>query len=258
MNRREPNGRHADTVGGYYTDVVNVSCLDEATQQHIVELYLNHYDKSCKARVLSDLVGKHQVLLLYQAGALVGFTTIQVYSHDWLGHLVNVVFSGDTVVDRRHWGQQALAFRWIKHLGQIKAGQPDTPLYWFLIVKGHRTFRYLPAFSKSFYPHWAMDRSDLKPLADALATAKYAEAYDASTGVIRFSESRGQLKKDIAYPTEEELKKPEVRFFLERNPGYLEGHELVCICEVEESNMKPLTRRIFRKAYDDRVLAGAD
>ena len=31
---------------------------------------------------------------------------------------------------------------------------PEQPLYWFLIVKGHRTYRYLSAFSVDFHPHW--------------------------------------------------------------------------------------------------------
>jgi hypothetical protein len=38
-----------------------------------------------------------------------------------------------------------------------------------------------------------------------------------------------------------------VKFFLERNPQFAQGHELVCLCEIEEANMKPMTKRIFNK-----------
>jgi hypothetical protein len=71
--------------------------------------------------------------------------------------------------------------------------------------------------------------------------------YNAATGVVEFNPSRGHLKADIAMPAPAELQREGVRFFLERNPGFTHGHELVCLCEVEEHNMKPLTLRLFRK-----------
>src|SRR5262249_37360328 len=154
-------------------------------------------------------------------------------------------YSGDTVVDRAHWGQQSLAFAWISRMGALKCEQPDISLFWLLLVKGHRTFRYLPVFGKSFYPHWSIDRSDLKPLADALAKEMFASDYNPMTDVVEFGHSRGHLKPHLALPAPQELDRPGVRFFLERNPGFQRGHELVCLCEVEEHNMKPLTLRLF-------------
>lgn len=237
-------------MSDYRTDIKNICDLNSDIRQRIVDLYLCYYDGSSEGQVLADLHDKKEVLLLYHNYSVVGFTTLQVYLHEWLNRKVRVVYSGDTIVDRAHWGQQALAYRWIERMGQIKSEKPDTPLYWFVIIKGHRTFKYLPTFSKSFYPHWAIHRSDLKLLADSLAMEKYGELYNKKTGIVEFVESRGHLKKEIAYPTEGEMSKKSVQFFLTKNPNYLIGHELVCICELEEENMKPLTKRIYRKAYD--------
>ena len=44
-------------------------------------------------------------------------------------------------------------------------------------------------------------------------------------------------------------KDPRVRFFLERNPGYAAGDELVCLTEVGEGNMKGLAKRLYREGY---------
>ena len=231
----------------YSTIITKVSGLDDMTRHSIVELYLNHFDESEESLILKDLEEKQDVLLLYHEGVLVGFTTMDFYTHQWSGELVRIVFSGDTVVDRAHWGQQALAFRWIEYMGKVKAEQPG-PLYWFLIVKGHRTFRYLPTFAKSFYPHWSNEPSDLKPLADSLATERFGSFYNPENGVVEFDKSRGQLKEEIAYPSPQEMKKASVRFFLEKNPEYLKGHELVCLCKLETENMKPLSKRVFNKA----------
>lgn len=231
----------------YSTRFLPVSDLDDGTRHRMARVYLASYDGSSETVFFGDLARKHEVLLVQADGELIGFTTLRVFEWDWQGDPVRIVYSGDTVIDRAHWGQQALAFAWITRMGELKAERPDIPLYWFLLVKGHRTFRYLPVFGKSFYPHWSEDRSDLKPLADALASAMFGSDYNAASGVVEFDESRGHLKPNIAMPAPEELEREGVRFFLERNPGFRRGHELVCLCEVEERNMKPLTLRLFRK-----------
>lgn len=233
-------------MSDYRTRVIETRDLTDDILGDMSSLYLNHYDGCTEAQIRADLFAKREVILLYSCSTIVGFTTIQVYEHEWENRLIRIVYSGDTVVDRAHWGQQALAFCWISRIKEIKRENPTLPLYWFVIIKGHRTFKYLPTFSKSFYPHWSIDRSDLKPLADHLALDKFGDLYNCKTGIVEYDESQGHLKKEIAHPTKEEMNKESVRFFLSRNPGYLVGHELVCICELEDENMKPFTKRVSR------------
>jgi hypothetical protein len=224
-----------------------ISGLTEKERRSLASLYLAYYSGTSEARFINDLNDKTEILLVYCDDVLVGFTTLQLYERKWNKHPVRIVYSGDTVVEQAHWGQQTLAFSWIARMGEIRREQPDIPLYWLLIVKGHRTFKYLPTFGKSFYPHWSIDRSDLKPLADFLAQDKFGANYNLTTGVVEFPVSHGQLRDDIAWPTDEQASLPAVKFFLERNPQFAQGHELVCLCEIEEANMKPMTKRIFNK-----------
>ncbi len=233
----------------YQAQAIAVSGLGLRERQEMAALYLRHYDGSDASRFLADLAEKDEAILVRADGTIVGFTTFVVYERTWQGREVRIVFSGDTVVDRGHWGQQALAFAWIARMGEIRRRSPEMPLYWFLIVKGHRTYKYLPAFGKSFHPHWSDDRPDLAALADFLARERFGADYNPATGVVEYAASRGHLKPEYAYPAEEELNKTAVRFFLERNPGYPRGHELVCLCELAEDNMKPRTRRIFLSGH---------
>ncbi len=231
----------------YATTFVSVVTLSDALRRDMARLYLDSYDGSSEALFFHDLAKKDEALLVYDGERLIGFTTLWVFERDWRGERIRVVYSGDTVVDRAHWGQQALAFDWITRMGDYKRQRPELPFYWLLLVKGARTFRYLPLFGKSFHPHWGEERGDLKALADALALEMFPEDYNPSTGVVEFSRSRGHLKPEIAAPSDDELQREEVRFFVERNPGYRHGHELVCLCEVETHNMKPLTLKLFEK-----------
>jgi len=231
----------------YSTVFASVSALDEGVRREMSRLYLDNYDGTSEALFLHDLSKKDEALLVYAGPQLVGFTTLKVFEREWRAQRIRVVYSGDTIVDRAHWGQQALAFDWIARMGGLKRERPELPLYWFLLVKGHRTYRYLPLFAKSFYPHWSVDRGDLKSLADALATEMFPDDYNPATGVVEFRHSRGHLKSGIALPSPSERERQDVAFFLHRNPGFQRGHELVCLCEVEAHNMKPLTLKLFQK-----------
>lgn len=234
----------------YESKVIRIEDLSEDTIQAMLALYLENFDGSSEAIFRSDLAEKDEVILLYCQERLVGFTTIKVYEVSWCNRPVRIVYSGDTIVSPLHWGQQELAFAWISRIGQIKHSAPTLPLFWFLLVKGHRTFKYLSVFGKSFFPHWSLNREDLKSLADQLASAKFGNDYDARAGVVKFPTSRGHLKSAIANASAEEMTKAAAQFFFQKNPDYRIGHELVCICELELFNMKPLTARIFKRAME--------
>ena len=231
----------------YSTAIREISSLSDTEIEAIVALYLQYYDGSNRSMVIADLTKKTHILILVHEGVMVGFTTFEHYDRMWNGTLICVIYSGDTIVHHKHWGQQALAFGWIRFIGTLKRLAPFKPIYWFLIVKGHRTYKYLPAFTKSFYPHWAIDRSDLKPLLNFLAEEKFGRFYNKTTGIIAYDTSRGHLKGDFVLPSQNEMMKPSVQFFVKSNPKYGEGDELACICDFEDTNLKPFTKRIVHE-----------
>lgn len=230
----------------YTSQFIPARELSPPDAERMLALYESLYVLPNREIFWKDLAAKNEVLLLRSSGELVGFTTVQIYDFHFHGIRRNIVFSGDTVVHRDHWGQQVLARSWITRIGQLQRQEPNVPIYWFLVVKGHRTYRFLPAFCTRFFPHWEQSTPELKALADALAEDHFGSHYDASSGLIRYPESRGHLKAAIAQPTEAERRLPAVAYFLERNPGYLQGHEMVCLFEFTEAAMRPLTQRLFR------------
>src|SRR3546814_15004539 len=53
---------------------------------------------------------------------------------------------------------------------------------------------------------------------------------------------------DLEIP-EKDRRRPDVLFFLQRNPGYDQGDELVCLTELSLENQNPLAARIFAAGY---------
>lgn len=231
----------------YSTHFKTRSGLTALETEGMLTLYESLYVLPDRKIFRSDLAAKDEVLLLRAGEELVGFTTLQIYDYPFQGLKRRIVFSGDTVVHRDHWGQQALAAAWIRRMGRLFRQEQGSPLYWFLVVKGHRTYRFLPAFCTRFHPHWLVPTEDLKALADVLALDHFGADYDPESGLVRYGESRGHLSPEIAHPTETERRLPAVSFFLEKNPGYLQGHEMVCLFEFSETAMRSLTRRLFRE-----------
>lgn len=225
--------------------------LDAATRADMFRLYAHYYGGTSEALFFGDLADKqYAVILRHDDGTLQGFSSIKIWQEDVAGQACRVMYSGDTIVHRDYWGQQALAFTWIRFSGALKSEAPEIPLYWFLLVKGHRTYRYLKAFYRVFYPaHNRPLPLQAKALIDHLAGKKFGEFYSPQSGVVRFPESRGHLKADWAAIPQKDSHRPEVQFFLERNPGYAAGDELVCLTELSRENQNPLAARLFDAGF---------
>jgi hypothetical protein len=221
--------------------------LDLTIRDEMYALFARYYDDTSRRMFDADLDAKQSVVLVREAdNRLCGFSTLVSFQFQFEGRATKVVYSGDTIIEREHWGSQAFAFSWIRHIGKLARQTPKVPLYWLLIVKGHRTYRYLPAFGLRFVPDWrAPQDSALIRFRNAVATSRFGEAYNPATGIVSYPKPQSRLAKPFADVTERERSRADVRFFLETNPGYRKGDELVCLCELAPSNMRPMTRRLF-------------
>lgn len=223
--------------------------VDTALESSMYRLYDRYYGGSSETAFRRDLRAKDKVILLRDtSGEVQGFSTLAVDDFEFDSRPHRSVFSGDTIIARRYWGEHALAFAWIELAGSIKREAPSVPLYWFLIVKGIRTFRYLPVFARRFYPHWEGPTPEKEQrLLDRLASDRFGAAYDPARGVISFPRSCGHLKEEYAAIPPQIRQRTEVRFFLDRNPDYAHGDELACITELDADNLRPMARRLFSR-----------
>lgn len=224
--------------------------LAPADREEMYTLFARAYAGTDRQRFFSDLCAKRDAVLLRDgAGRVVGFTTLAVFDDQDGGLPIRCVFSGDTLVDPAFWGSNALNFAWIRHLATIRAEAPQTPHYWLLISKGFRTYRYLSTFANHYVPMRAgSDDPALSTLRDRLAARLFGAAFDKDRGIVAHDPPREHLSPTLAALPRAGRAAGEARFFAARNPGYLRGEELVCLCPLEPSNMRPFARRLYLKA----------
>lgn len=174
-------------------------------------------------------------------GLVCGFST-QVLYHQLVGNTIaHVLFSGDTIVDRRFWGDNPLAQIWGRLALSLIDQFPHDQLYWFLISKGYKTYRFLPVFFREFYPRydrptppWALT------LISEIASARFGQQFCASTGILKATAQSCRLRRTVAELTSHRLKNPHLAYFNCANPGHINGDELCCIA--------PLSRENFRRS----------
>ncbi len=210
---------------------IRVTDLNDHLRGAMWSLFEGYYDQVNRATFDTDLGQKDRVILLEdEAGRLRGFSTLQVLRRRVNGASCVVVYSGDTVVDRAYWGSRVLNRAFIAQLAKLKLAHPSTPLYWFLLSKGYKTYLLLARNFLEFWPR--RDRPTAegpRRLLSSLAFEKFGDDYDEQAGVVRFSKPRGRVGAGVA-PLEGAVESdPDVRFFVEANPGHESGDELCCL-----------------------------
>jgi hypothetical protein len=201
--------------------------LTRSDRDAMFALYTSYFDTSDRLTFERDLAEKEWVILLRgEDGGVEGFSTLMRMT---VGE-ATVFFSGDTIVARHRWGAFDLPRIWSRYVFTM-AG-PN--VYWFLISSGYRTYRYLPLFFREFYPR-ADGGAPLKPLLDTIAAAKFGDAYDPDSGVVRLA-TPAPLRDGVSDP-ELRMHNPDVRFFVTRNPGHANGDELACLVPIDVANL---------------------
>jgi hypothetical protein len=207
--------------------------VKELTQlqiQTMFEIMQKYYANIQWDNFANDLNQKCEVIVLCdENGTIHGFTTLAVFTYD---DNTQLLFSGDTIIEKEYWGSNDLSHIWIKcALSHAKKFEGKT--YWLLFTKGYKTYKFLHVFFNEFYPRvGAQTPSELQKIIDKYAT---------NDGV--YVAGRDFLKEVFAEIDETKLKDKNTAFFLEKNPGYKNGDELVCLCELSVENLNKLGRR---------------
>jgi hypothetical protein len=103
---------------------------------------------------------------------------------------------------------------------------------------------YLPLFARRFHPHPENGESAWATLAGQVAALLFGDHWKPDEGVIRFPSSLGHLREGLAASNRENQW---FRYFEQRNPAHAQGEELVCLTEMDESNLRRGALAAFRE-----------
>ena len=241
-------------------ELVSREDLSEESVVRMHGLMETCYDHVSFDRFTEDLARKDWVLMLTDpSGEIQGFSTLALNPCGLEESGYDVLYSGDTVIHPEYWGGQSLVRGFFDKVGSILASR-GKPLFWYLLSKGHRTYMYLPLFFKRYFP--AVEQSREFPMGSSLAAfcseRLFPGNWQPDRGVLHFSERHGQVNEGLAEDTRSRIGHPQVDFFMERNPGFAEGDELVCVTELSLENLRRPATRLLMEAGMHGALAGKE
>ncbi|MCW2973642.1 MAG: hypothetical protein JWN72_1915 [Thermoleophilia bacterium] len=199
-------------------------------------LFAQHYANADRARFEAGLDDMQVAVVLEDelTGDLRGFSTLHLQARrDVSGRPCTIIFAGDTVIDRRSLGQGALQREWSRLLMRTKLRRPWRPLHWFLTCRDYRTYLLLVENVRTALPKFTITRPSpaLATMLDFVAVDRFGDRFDAAAGVVHPDPDQPVDRGEQIPVITDELAQanPHVAFYLDRNPGYLDGDELVCI-----------------------------
>lgn len=229
---------------------IAVSQLDSDTIAQMWSVFCGYYADISRDKFLADLNEKHFVLLLFDTGdrSVQGFTTIQVLHRQFAGKPYIAVYSGDTIINEAYWGQSALQGGFYRFLMGLKLKNPLTPLYWFLISKGYKTYLLVSRGCPNYWPrHDSPTPEHVLGIIDQLSREKFADDWKPELGVLKFATPAGKLKEGVAPVDAAALAYPDIRYFVERNPGHTQGDELCCLAAIDAQGGVSYVGKLARK-----------
>jgi hypothetical protein len=225
--------------------------IDEVTaaeREQMFALMDRHYEQVRRDVFEADLAEKHWVIQVHDPadGALCGFSTQMLLEAEAAGRSITALYSGDTIIARERWGDQALARVWGRLALALMDAGGGAELYWFLISKGFRTYRYLPVFFHDYHPRPGVPvAEDALVVLAALGRRKFGPWYDAATGIVRAGPTKDRLRPSLAEIPAARLADPDVAFFVQRNPGHAHGDELCCLAPLTRGNFTAAAYRVI-------------
>lgn len=229
--------------------IIRKHLLTPDHKEAMFNLFKKHFSNSCCTNFNNDLSEKDWVILLIEEDARIfGFSTIQIIKERLDDREVIAVFSGDTIVEPDYWKYNMLAPAFGYFIYYCIDKYKDRPIYWYLISKGYRTYKFLPVYFKKYYPTYKRETPvEFKTLIDHFSYLKFKEHYNSNTGIISFNGKKECLCTELLEVMECKKNDPHIAFFLKKNPGHIIGDELACIARLARENMTALVSRIMEQ-----------
>jgi hypothetical protein len=232
---------------GLHSVVIPAAEIDEPQLTVMLRIMQTYYVNVSAVQFRADLKVKDMVILLCEDRDIRGFSTWKLDHHQIGQRSVNVIFSGDTIIEKDSWRSLALPIAWGRLMLATQEQFADRELYWLLTSKGYKTYRYLPVFFREFYPSYRRETPDFeKALLTSLASLKFGNRFDESSGILIASGRDQRLRPGVADITEGRRKDRHVAFFEKANPGHARGDELVCLANCQPSNINSFIMRFLK------------
>jgi hypothetical protein len=208
-------------------------------------VFCAHFEGVTLRRFRADLDEKDWVIRIREGREVKGFSSLRIVAANSSANVPGVLYSGDTIVAPDARGTTILARTWIAAVRELTGCGGSADYHWLLLVSGFRTYRLLPVFWREFFPCYSAPTPlGVRAVMDSATKALFGDSYSAAEGIVRFPEPQ-RLRTELSCIPDSRLADPHVRFFVERNPGHVNGDELACWTRLSHDNLTAAGTRMW-------------
>ena len=235
-------------------NVVPRTLVDDRRKDRLFYLWKTGYPEVDRDVFETNFRDADWVLLLSNMkGLILGYTTLRYYNLRIDGRRIRAIFNGSTVLEPKYQDDGEMVRTWCRFMARLKREELEIPLYWYQVVGGYRAYLFLSRLYESFYPNHVKKTPEFEArLLEILGRHRYPGEYE--DGIINLEIKRDQPDRESAVPRGKDSDNLHVRYFVERNPGYLRGNELACLAEFSLENMKGIAFRIAKDVLEETTV----
>jgi len=229
-----------------------VSSMSATDRDALWTVYASFFDTD---RAAFDLaVGRADEVLRYHdpaGGRLCGMGLLSAYSERHQGRAFRVLWTSAVCLEPAYRGLNAIHRAGLFRLALERIRHPFSNVYWCFDTFSYKSYLLLPRNLAEYWPR----RDQPTPawesgVLEVLARRHGREAWNPTSGIIRAQGRR--LRPGVADVPPHDAD-PDIRYFLDRNPGHAAGERLPCLCPLNARNVAAIAwtaiRRIFRRAF---------
>jgi hypothetical protein len=204
----------------------------------------------------------HSVLLSYKYaimarekkdGSLRGVTLLGVDRKELNGVKFTLIRLGLSFFENYYRGGPLLYYVFAYHIMKEMILHPLTPLFVIGKAFSYKSYLILCKTISRAYPKYNTETTDFARslLNNYGMSVKFpGEEYDPETFVLK--REKTAIKKGVAVLQPDDLKDPHIKFFVDRNPGWVKGHQLLSTGEIRWIDFFNVLRRSVGRAIRGR------
>lgn len=216
------------------------------TKQTCFELLSRHFESVTWGQFNKDFHEKEYVAVLRDGATVVGFSTMAVFPVlAPSGKQFHIAFSGDTAIEFKARNSLGFGITLSSFFREKISEHGDGNVWYVLISKGWRTYKAMEFMFHNFSPSPSRQTdAEESEVMEAFGTTRYPHRFVKEHQILRAKVGDQRLRD-----TSPDLFIPHTElgdFFVQRNPGFKEGDELICVARLSYSNFTERFKRCFR------------
>ena len=215
--------------------VSKTQCMDEVSVNELYSFLIKMMDSEVSIKGFHSLLRTYKYAIMCRErtdGSLRGVMLMGVDKRELNGLKYTLIRLGLAFFQNYYSGGPLLYYVTAYHILKQLILHPLTPLFVVGKAFSYKSYLLMCNYCSLSYPRYDRETPQFaKEVINEFAKSckSPSEEYDEETFVLKREKTR--IRPGLVEVTEKELKNPNIKFFVERNPGWAKGHQLMLLGE---------------------------